>query len=165
MTSFLQDTDSQSCPESDLHFDLKDLTTSTGEQEDTFRLQRESNPTRQARDIVSQIQNPKVEEQLDKLLSIIDKRFYIVQQEGVELSCIPPLHPHLDEDGSVLLEWIFPNFRIGFNIEPNPDDSGYHLVSNKKLGERTESEQLANMDKIVVQLLLFIRQQSPYLVL
>lgn len=157
MTSFLQDTDSQSWPESGLHFDLKDLTTSIEGQADTFRLRGESNPTRQARDIVSQIQNPNVAEQLDKLLSLIDIIFYYVaQQRGVDLSCIPPLHAHVDEDGSVLLEWIFPDFRIGFNIEPNPDDSGYHMVSNKKLGERTESGQLANMGEIITFLLKFI---------
>ena len=120
MTSFLQDTDSQSWPESGLH----DLTTSIEGQADTFRLRGESNPTRQARDIVSQIQNPNVAEQLDKLLSLIDKIFYYVAQQR--------------------------------GVEPNPDDSGYHMVSNKKLSERTESGQLANMGEIIIFLLKFI---------
>ena len=155
MTSFLQDTDSQSWPESGLHFDLKDLTTSE-EQADTFRLRGESNPTRQARDIVSQIQNPNVAEQLDKLLSIIDKIFIVATQRGVDLSRIPPLQAHIDEDSSVLLEWIFPDFRIGFNIELNPDDSGYHIVSNKNLGEKTESGQLMNMHELIIRLFNFI---------
>ena len=156
MTNFLQETDSQSWPEEGLSFSLSDVTSDIEGQADNFRLRGESNPTRQARDIVSQIENPCVVEQFDKLLSIIDKTFNIARQREKDLSRIPPLHAHVDEDGSVLLEWILPDFRIGFNIEPNPDDSGYHMVSNKNLGERTESGQLANMHDIIVHLLKFI---------
>jgi len=121
-------------------------------------LRWEANPTRQARDTVSQIKNSDVTKQLDKLLSSIDKIFNDAPQRGVDLSCIPPLHAHIDEDGSVLLEWIFSDFRIGFNIEPNPDDSGWHLVSNKTLNEYTASGQLAdtNMNEIIIRLLNFI---------
>ena len=156
MTSFFQNTDSQSWPEFDSNFDLKDLTTSIEEQADTFRLRGESNLTRQARDTISQIQNPNVAEQLDKLLSIIDKIFYVAQQGKIDLSYIPSLNAHVDEDGSVLVEWIFPDFRTGFNIEPNPDDSGWHLVSNKALNEYTASGQLADMNEIILFLLKFI---------
>jgi len=156
MTNFLQDTDSTNWPESGLNFDSRDLTTSSERHANTFRLRGESNPTRQVRKIVSKIENSDVIKQLDKLLSIIDEIFNVTQQ-SVDLSSIPPLNSHIDEDGSVFLEWIFPDFRIGFNIEPNPEDSGWHILSNKKLGERTESGQLAeNMNVIILRLLDFI---------
>lgn len=150
MNNFLQDTYSRSW------FDSKELTTSVEGQADTFRLRGESNPTRQARDIISQIQNPNVAKQLDSLLSIIDNLFYVAKQSKVDISRIPPLRPYIDEDDSVLLEWIFPDFRIGFNLEPNPDDSGYHMVSNKQLRETTTSGQLVDMNGIIVFLLRFI---------
>ena len=158
MTIFIQDTDSQSWPVSDLHIYLKELTTSTEGQANAFRLRGETNPARQARDIFSKIKNKCVAEQLDKLLSIIDKIFNVSQQQGgVDFSCIPPMHAHVEEDGSVLLEWVFPDFRIGFNIEPDPDDSGWHLVSGKNLRNKTESGQLIDTPKICSYLYDFIR--------
>lgn len=156
MNNFLQDTDSQSWPEPGLHSDLKDLTTSTEEQADAFKFRGESNPTRQARNNVSQIKDSDVKNQLNKLLSIIDKKISLAQQRDVDLSRMPPLHAHVDEDGSVLLEWIFSDFRVGFNIEPNPDDSGWHLVSNKTHNEYTASGQLEDMNKITTIFLNFI---------
>lgn len=156
MTSFSQDTDSQSWPKFDLPFDIKDVTTSPEEHSDTFRLPGESDPVRQAKEIFSQIQNPCVAEQLDKLLSTIYILFSATPREARELSSIPPLRAHVDEDGSVLLEWIFSDFRVGFNIEPNPDDSGWHLVSDKINNVYTASGQLGDMNEIITFLLNLI---------
>jgi len=156
MTNFLQETDSQSWPESDLHFNLEDLTKSAKEQANVYGLRGESNPTRQARDIFSQIQNPSVAEQLSKLLSTIYILFRATPREAREMSSIPPLRAHVDEDGSVLLEWIFSDFRVGFNIEPNPDDSGWHLVSDKTHNVYTASGQLGDMNEVITFLLNLI---------
>jgi hypothetical protein len=83
-----------------------------------------------------------------------------VRQERSDLTDIPPICAHLSEDGSVLLEWIFSDFRIGFNIEPNPDESGWHLISNKRLGEIAVSKplprNLARMSETIAMLIDFI---------
>jgi len=52
---------------------------------------------------------------------------------------LPPLQLRSDEDGSVLLEWIFKDFRIGFVIEPEGIESSWYLVSNSKLDEASSS--------------------------
>jgi len=156
MTNFLQDTDSQSWPKRDLSFSSSDMTSDIEGQADTFRLRGESNPVKQARNIIPQIDNADVSKQVERLLSFIDKIVKIAEQEEVDLSHIPSLHAYVEEDGSVLLEWVFPDFRIGFNIDSNPDNSGWHLVSNKKLGDITASGQLANMGEITILLLDFI---------
>ena len=156
MTNFLQDTDSQS--RSEEGFSFNNYVTSDIEGEaDTFRLRGESNPVKQARKIIPQIENPCVAKQLDSLLSFINKIVSTLMQLEEDLNLIPPLHPHVEEDGSVLLQWVFPDFRIGFNIEPNPNDSGWHLVANKKLGDITASGQLTNIGEITIILLDFIR--------
>lgn len=162
MTSFLQETDAQSWPEEELSFSLSDVTSDIGGQADIFRLRGESNPVKQARDIIPQIENATVAKQVDSLLSMIKVIVKLAEQKGVDLSDVPPLHAHLEEDGAVSAEWIFPDFRIGFNIEPNLDDSGWHLVSNKKLGGKAESGQLTdvNMLEIIYQLLDFIRSNT-----
>jgi len=150
MTNFLQETDSQSWAERALSSSLSDVTSEKEGQPDAFRLCREYNLVKQARDIIPQIENTSVAEQLDRLLTIINIVIVgMAKQEEVDLSYIPPLHAHIDEDGSVLLEWAFPDFRIGFNIEQNPENSGWHLVTNKKLGDKTESGQLVDLVKII----------------
>jgi len=156
MINFSQDTDSQSRPEEG--FPSNDYVTSNVEgQPDTFRLRRESSPVNQAIKIIPQIKDPNIAKQLDSLLSFVNKIVNTLMQSEKNLNLIPPLHPHVEEDGSVLLQWIFPDFRIGFNIEPNPNDSGWHLVANKRLGDITASGQLTNMGEITIILLDFIR--------
>jgi len=156
MTNFLQETDSQSWSERGLSFSSSDATSDIEGQSDTFRLRGESNPVKQARKIIPQIENADVAKQVKRLLSFIDKIVNIAEQKEVDLSHIPSLHAHVEEDGSVLLEWVFPDFRIGFNIESDPDYSGWHLVSNKKLGDITASGQLANIAEITILLVDFI---------
>ena len=62
---------------------------------------------------------------------------------------IPPLNAYLDEDGSVLIKWSIGDFRIGFNIEPNIADSGWHMISNKN----TFSGQLKDNKQMIGRLL------------
>ncbi len=38
------------------------------------------------------------------------------------------------DDGSILIEWIHKNFRIGLSIESDIQESCWYLVSNDKLG-------------------------------
>ena len=143
MTNFLQETDSQSW-------------TKEGESK-TSRLHRELNIVKRARSVIPQIENEEVAKQVRKLLLIINVVVNIVEQEvGLDLNNISPLRAHVEEDGSVLIEWIFPDFRIGFNIEPNPDDSGWHLVSSKKLGDAIASGLLTDMVGVVIQLIEYI---------
>lgn len=51
-----------------------------------------------------------------------------------------------DDDGSVCLEWPFPDYRIGFVIDKNIDESSWFLVANKKMEELWTSGQL-NIEK------------------
>jgi len=156
MTNFLQETDSQSWPEEVLSFSSGDVTSGIEGHAETFSLRGESNPVKQARHIISQIENTDVAKQVDRLLSFINMIIIAKEQEGVDLSSIPPLHAYVEGDGAVSIEWIFPDFRIGFNIEPNPDDSGWHLVAGKELRDKTESGQLGDMVRVVVHLFTFI---------
>ncbi len=46
---------------------------------------------------------------------------------------IPKLHSVNVDDGSILFEWISKDFRIGFNIEPDPDESSWNLNTGGSL--------------------------------
>ena len=75
---------------------------------------------------------------------------------------LPSLQGFNVEDGSILIEWIFGDFRIGFNIEPNPNDSGWYLVSNKNLGEISASGYTSGIEikNLILWLLNFILSNS-----
>lgn len=47
----------------------------------------------------------------------------------------PKVLLNIDEDGAVLLEWPFPDFRFGFIFDSNAENSTWFLVSNKNLEE------------------------------
>jgi hypothetical protein len=60
------------------------------------------------------------------------------------------------EDGSALLEWNFQDFRVGFTLEPNEDESSCFIVSqdkNKNLfsadTQKLDVNNSASIDEIV----------------
>lgn len=136
--------------------DSSDVTTGSSGEIRVFPIRGESDPVKKARDVIPQIKNKTIAKQLDNILLTIHMMVQIAQQERPDIINIPPLLAHIGEDGAVTVEWIFPDFRVGFNIEPNPDDSGWHLVSNKKLNELNASGQLKDIDALIYRLLKFI---------
>ena len=58
----------------------------------------------------------------------------------------------------MLIEWIFENFRVGFTIEKNSEESGWYLVSGKNLGQINAYGNLnkADDEKLLSWLLVFV---------
>ena len=160
MSDFPQDTHSGRGQSSSSNrywsFEPEDATTGSSKRSRAFSMRGEPDPVSNARKIIEEIENSAVAQQLEGLLLTIRGMIEIAKRERPDVGDIPPLHAYVDEDGSALLEWIFPDFRVGFNLEPNPSDSGWHLVSNKKLDEITASGQLTSIDAIIPILLDFI---------
>jgi len=173
MTDFPQETSPRTTPHSSrdypLPVGLSDVTSDINGGPESLSFAGESDPLRQPREIIPRVDNPCVAEQLERLLSIIGQMIQLVKQERETrerkrrevndmppLPPLPPLHAYCDEDGSVLMEWLFPDLRVGFNIEPNSEDSGWHVVSNKKAREFTASGQLTNPRELIAHLLASI---------
>jgi hypothetical protein len=165
MTDFFQETDPRTTPDSSADYPFpsgpSDVTSDINGRPESLSFAGEADPLRQAREIIPQVANRSVAEQLERLLSIIGQMIELAKQERKrrelgDIPPLPPLHACVDKDGAVLIEWIFPDFRVGFNMEPCREDSGWHLVSNKKVGEITASGQLTSMGEIVAALLDFI---------
>ena len=53
---------------------------------------------------------------------------------GFDASNVSPLCAGLADDGSLLLEWILPNFRIGFGVEDDDSQSSWFLITDENLG-------------------------------
>lgn len=47
---------------------------------------------------------------------------------------LPYVRASEGDDGSILIEWIFPSLRIGFGIETEIEESGWYLITKPPLG-------------------------------
>ncbi len=106
--------------------------------------------------------NKKIADESRNLLLLIQKIVVSLQHLNFDIAYLPPLTAVNVEDNSVLIEWTFRDFRIGFTIEDNREDSGWYLVSNRKLGEILASGSIANIDleKHLLWLLNFVFSHS-----
>jgi hypothetical protein len=127
-----------------------------------FPLPSGPNALRPAWESIQRVENRDIADEARRLLSAIQKSISILQGLELDLSYIPRLWPFLVDGGSVLFEWIFSNYRIGFNIEPNPQESGWYLITNRNLGEISAFGFISGMDinKLILWLLNFIVSNS-----
>jgi hypothetical protein len=103
-----------------------------------------SDLVRPAWDATYQTENPEVAQRARKLLLVIQEVITtFAEQLRLDPDQLDPLHMFKDTDGSLLIEWIFPDFRIGFAIEVNIVDSGWYLASNRTLGNIAASGSIA----------------------
>jgi len=85
-------------------------------------------------DICSEAKNQEVMKQSRTLLALVQEIIFSFEQLGFYLGSLPSFQAVETDDKSILIEWIFLNFRIGFDIEPNPAETGWYLVSSEALG-------------------------------
>ena len=71
---------------------------------------------------------------------------------------LPRLSAAVTDDGSLLFEWAFPEYRIGFNIEQDHRESGWFLVTKPSLGGIAASGFLngADLQPLALWLLGFV---------
>ena len=71
---------------------------------------------------------------------------------------LPPLNFNIQSDQSVIIEWIFANFRIGFCFEIEEEESSWYIVSNKYLDEKSYSNYLnkMNVEILIYNILNFV---------
>ncbi|MCH7731098.1 MAG: hypothetical protein IIA61_01910 [Candidatus Marinimicrobia bacterium] len=115
-----------------------------------------------ARDLIGKLDNQGMAIEANKLLSSIDETILVFQSFQANLPFFPDLEAHTVDDGSILLEWIFQDYRIGFSIETDQKGSSWYLITNKSLGEISASGFLLDndLDKLILWLLNFIISHS-----
>jgi hypothetical protein len=99
------------------------------------------NPTIAA---IQQVKNRNVQSSAIRFLTISKDVLVFLYRNNYDSSHLPPLYATQIEDGSLLIDWIFPNFRIGFSFEEDPSNNGWYIVTDKKLEEYTGSGYLTN---------------------
>ena len=109
---------------------------------------------------VGQVNNQKVADEARRILWIIAETSLTFQSQGVDLGHLPQFHAFAVQDGSILIEWIFGDFRVGFSIEPIPTESCWYLVSNEKLGDISVAGDISQNEfetqNLMSKLLIFV---------
>ena len=93
---------------------------------------------------ITEMQNPVVKRQaLDILDRIYICLFHYSQSTNLS-NRLPKLHLTIDMDDAVYIEWNFQNFRFGFTLEPEKENSSFYFVS----GDLTEGSITSTSDKL-----------------
>ena len=90
-----------------------------------------------------------VNEAKDLISTIVDLTIDF-QRLNIDIGKIPALNATNLEDDSLLIEWTFPTFRIGFVIETNKEDSIWYLVSTIEKTDFNKSGSLIDIDKKII---------------
>lgn len=113
--------------------------------------------TRPAREVISRTKNRQVAERAGLVVDIVEARIKMLAGSGRDLGGMPALVAYPDEDGSLTLEWKGPGLSVGFNIENEPDESGWHVVYSRARSSDEEAAagflSLANLRRRVESLL------------
>lgn len=83
-----------------------------------------------AKSLLTKIDNEPLRNSAEHLLIIIQS----LLENYFDVSVFPPLKAYESEDGSIIFEWVFPHFRVGFSIEQDKSESGWFLVSDDSAG-------------------------------
>lgn len=75
---------------------------------------------------------------------------------------LPSLIINLLEDGSVLVEWGFKDFKIGFSFELNDEESSWYIVTNEKFQDANASGRLIynSCKELLLSLLRFVASNT-----
>jgi hypothetical protein len=168
MTSYIQETDSKTvyALPREIHYSFTDQPLN-----ETFGgallvsylpLPVESDLLRPSWELLYKLENKCIAREARRLLSVIQEAITIFQKFHFDLGHVPQLRPSITDDGAILFEWIFGDFRIGFSIEPNIQESGWFLITNRNLGEISACGFISGIDlnALIPWLINFILSHS-----
>lgn len=94
------------------------------------------------------------------LLTSLQNRIAAQETAKDQFDALPPMNtPIIDED-SILIEWCFDDFRLGFNVEEDESENSWFLVTTQKLGDIHEYGYL-NKDNQEAIMLFFLQFVEP----
>jgi hypothetical protein len=169
MTNYVQETDSRIIfpyPDNEFHYTIPikpvDETLGGNINAHFIPLPKETHFIKSALKVIRLAENQDVAREARNLLLLIQDTISNFQRFGFDMSYLPQLLAFNVDDGSVLLEWVSKDFRMGFSIEPDSRDSGWYLVTNRNLGEISASGYTSqiNIHPLILWLLNFILANS-----
>jgi hypothetical protein len=126
-----------------------------------YQISFEANFADKALEFLKNTERTDVSIKANEVLRLLQQKVETLLKYGIT-SYLPKINGFSIDDGSILLEWIFEDFRIGFSIENNGSESSWYLVSTKKYGEINASGYISdhNFENIILWLLNFVLVNS-----
>jgi heat shock protein HspQ len=137
-------------------------TTGTTEPKESVIYLSVSNIVKKLSDEFPNIQKPQMKDLFLRLFESFIKHLRNYSSQYEELSHLPQIHLNFEDDGTILIEWLFFGFNIGFTIESEITQSSWYLVSNEKLDYETASGFLNtnNIEGVLDDLFNFILKNT-----
>ncbi len=112
--------------------------------------------------VLPEMEKPKIVKEVRELVSIIIELILELHESNFDISNLPPLVGTKLDDGSLLIEWFFLNYRVGFVIEEDPPKSIWYLVSKSASLDSNSSGSLINIDKkaLLTKLISYVAVNS-----
>ena len=109
-----------------------------------------------ARDLPSGSQR----EQVAKIVDLL--RQSLLRWTAIDSPMPLSLHSSVLPDGALIIQWATPQFRLGFNLEENEEDSSWVLVTAPELGGNVSSGSLRDDEirNIVFGMTRFVAENS-----
>ncbi len=110
------------------------------------------------------IADPQIYDYVLQILLSLNNTLHQINQTDIIKNNLSKLNLSIMSDESVLIEWNFENFRIGFSIEPNLSESSYYVVSDDKISGAYSSE--ANLltpvevDSVIQNIINFVLRNT-----
>lgn len=125
-------------------------------------LGSESDSLRPAWEVTDRLTRPVVAQQATDLLSIIREMLLTFRAVNFQTGSIPILNAAALDDGAVLFEWITADYRLGFNLDPEPQKSSWFLATSRRFGRINAYGFLSHVDlnKTLLWLLNFVISHS-----
>ncbi len=92
----------------------------------------------------------------EQILKELDRNYRL-------LNLLPPFIISQEDDGSIFLEWVFKDFRIGFNIDVDTTKSSWFLITNSNLEELSVSGDISSDDDLkstIIKIIKYVLQNS-----
>jgi len=96
-----------------------------------------------------------------ELAAILNAFCSALRDTGIDIRNAPKLEIVDADDGSVLIEWHFPDRRLGFNIEPHEGQSGWYFAFSRSSGGQCGAGLLASLDMRSLLQLMFRNPTKP----
>jgi hypothetical protein len=93
----------------------------------------EPGPLENARMFINKLTDSNLALQAEDLLDLLEREIRR-RAARMDVGSFPELKPSVWEDGTVMLEWTTPSFRVGFNVGPEPSERGWYLAPTRQYG-------------------------------
>lgn len=115
-----------------------------------------------ARRALREAANSDVANRAGRILDLMATIIGHLQLVRSDVRRFPPVRAFNLDDSSTLIEWIFPDFRVGFSIDSNAEDSSWYIVSNENLGYIMQSGYISDstIGMLVFGLMKFVHEHS-----